>query len=607
MVVTCLAPCLCHSQAIHVAPNVQVSKANGARAHYEVHLSADPEDPQRLLGGAMEWHAESNEYQVVAYASFDGGRHWQPTLQIKENMMDPAVAHGPDGRAYFACWGQASDDSIRAYLYRSGDAGKSWLAPVEMTVMDREFITVDSSDSKFHGRVYVHGTNGARVIDEQRELSGLSVLWSDDGGDHLRGPFTLSSSGSRYVLGMGNGVILSDGSFVALFGERLDAAAIEAGEAIPTKANARLAVVRSEDGGSRFSPANVVADWYMQFGSSTGNIPSLAADGSKGVFQDRLYATWSDVRSGRSEILLASSTDKGRTWSSPVVVNDDEAPMARGQGPNHLMPVVAVNQAGVVGVMWYDRRDQPDNLSWRVRFSASFDGGETFVPSAAVSEAPFKFDLARGLVTLGITGGGGEPHRQGGPLRATIALHHFNNKGGDTAGLAADAAGVFHPFWIDNRTGTPQVWTARVSVSGQAIRNGAVELQDLQDLSAKLAMQIASPRFDHETGQVSADITLRNTSTQALRLPIVGRLLAASSKFGPLRLTTSNNGLHGPGATLVFEGSGSLLKATESTRAKRVIFQLRNSRVLEGVRNPALGPADYSLVQIQMKALGTAE
>jgi hypothetical protein len=40
--------------------------------------------------------------------------------------------------------------------------------------------------------------------------------------------------------------------------------------------------------------------------------------------------------------------------------------------------------------------------------------------------------------------------------------NHFN--GGDTAGLAADAAGVFHPLWIDNRTGIHQMWTAAVTV-----------------------------------------------------------------------------------------------------------------------------------------------
>jgi hypothetical protein len=36
--------------------------------------------------------------------------------------------------------------------------------------------------------------------------------------------------------------------------------------------------------------------------------------------------------------------------------------------------------------------------------------------------------------------------------------------GGDTAGLAADAAGAFRAVWVDNRTGVPQVWTASVTV-----------------------------------------------------------------------------------------------------------------------------------------------
>jgi len=36
--------------------------------------------------------------------------------------------------------------------------------------------------------------------------------------------------------------------------------------------------------------------------------------------------------------------------------------------------------------------------------------------------------------------------------------------GGDTAGLAADASGIFHAAWVDNRSGVPQMWTAAISV-----------------------------------------------------------------------------------------------------------------------------------------------
>ena len=52
------------------------------------------------------------------------------------------------------------------------------------------------------------------------------------------------------------------------------------------------------------------------------------------------------------------------------------------------MATVAVNRDGVVGVLWYDRREANDNLAYHARFAASFDGGLTFSPSVRVSAAP---------------------------------------------------------------------------------------------------------------------------------------------------------------------------------------------------------------------------
>ena len=48
----------------------------------------------------------------------------------------------------------------------------------------------------------------------------------------------------------------------------------------------------------------------------------------------------------------------------------------------------------------------------------------------------------------------------------------FGVSPGHNGAFAADAAGDFHPMWIDNRTGPYQVWTATVHVNGKASRNG---------------------------------------------------------------------------------------------------------------------------------------
>jgi hypothetical protein len=46
---------------------------------------------------------------------------------------------------------------------------------------------------------------------------------------------------------------------------------------------------------------------------------------------------------------------------------------------------------------------------------------------------------------------------------------------GDTAGLAADSAGNFHPVWIDDQTGKRQVWTTTVKLEGPILRAGEAD------------------------------------------------------------------------------------------------------------------------------------
>jgi hypothetical protein len=99
-----------------------------------------------------------------------------------------------------------------------------------------------------------------------------------------------------------------------------------------------------------------------------------------------------------------------------------------------------VNNGGVVGVLWYDRREASDNLAYRARFAASFDGGLTFSPSVRVSAAP------------------NDP-------KAQHDSQPFVAAGGDTAGLNAAADGRVHVVWIENRLGLQQVWTAAITAT----------------------------------------------------------------------------------------------------------------------------------------------
>ena len=233
-----------------------------------------------------------------------------------------------------------------------------------------------------------------------------------------------------------------------------------------------LEVVASDDGGDSLNQPVIVSGWHMPntFVRLTNVCPMMAADATAGPFQDRVYVVWPDARFGASDILLSYSADRGQTWSTPIIVSDNSRNVSPDKAPNQLLPAIAVNKDGVVAVTWLDRRDDPDNLAWRERVRVSLDGGETFEPSVVVSDAPARFDGAERWPTTASTIGGGTPVFKGDLFRLLIFAPVHTYIPGDYAGLTADVAGTLHPYWIDNRTGTHQVWTAAVRVAGKAAK-----------------------------------------------------------------------------------------------------------------------------------------
>jgi hypothetical protein len=140
-------------------------------------------------------------------------------------------------------------------------------------------------------------------------------------------------------------------------------------------------------------------------------------------------------------VILHHSADRGERWSDPVVVN-----RGSGRAPDARTAMVAVNGAGVVGVSWYDGREDRATYKGPFRcqalwFAASLDGGRTFLPEARVSSAP----------NCPATRANGEA-----ALRWPA--------GGDYHGLAAAPDGSFRLLWADSRDGVYQLRTAAVRV-----------------------------------------------------------------------------------------------------------------------------------------------
>ena len=440
--------------SVVVGSPVQVSAARATDTHYEVVAAADPTNARHLLAASLLYPDTGASWASVVYRSTDGGATWRPALEGAplDRTGDPALAFGPDGSAYYVASRIPASGDRTLVTFRATPRAGAWQPATSLTYMDRQYVVVDETHGPRRGTVYVNGNN--RV---PRTVSDFVVHRSADGGATWTGPGTRADFGSATATVMGNAVVLADGTLVGVYvrGER-------------GAGGSTLRAIRSTDGGSTLADEAVI-DTYVaggeRKGPSIGNAtaePVLAVDATSGPHAGRLYVAWPDRRAGHADILFASSSDGGRRWTSSRIVSDAPA----GTETDQFMPAIAVSRDGTVGLTWYDRRDRPDNLGWEVRFAASVDGGTTWTPSVRVSPEGSRFPP-------GTTRARPPAPPQPSPRdQVNAGRDSFRFMGGDTAGLVADAAGDFHAVWVDNHSGVPQLWTARIQVRGAVSPGG---------------------------------------------------------------------------------------------------------------------------------------
>ncbi len=573
---------------IQVGPNVLVSRDDQEHEHQEVQLGASPTDAKRLVACSMVdvGALSQRKMHTAAYVSNDGGKSWTIGPTIPESG-DPVCGFGPDGAAYFGAIGDSPslDPAIDWHfkLYRSEDTDKGWEQKCDIVTGDRPWLAFDATSGPNRGWLYLTYQSRAGVLDSQEKQLAVSLDLTHS-----------ADRGTTWSLPKAYGVInaqrlshslptmmatLSDGTVVISNWQNLKKRAVadEDGPAAPYPGmtgppTCEISVVLVDSDGWKRPKTRKAADKYCAESPANRTVDALAVDGRDETFKDRIYLAWTDIRSGHARILFTSSSDRGETWRKPRAV--DDVPPGLGHVPDSFMVTLAVNKDGVVGLTWNDRRENSDNIGYVTRFTASLDGGDTWLPSVRVSEQPAQFRPGGEGIAGYVAPGGGE-----GPLTLQVARVGFAGAG-DTAGLAADADGVFHALWIDNRSGRGEVYTAPVTVSGAVSKNGSPALAALVDVSGRVAVDLKDLSWDAKSQTATAEVTLRNTSKETIRGRLVARVLSVFSEAGVATVANADNGVAGAGATfdltaLVPEGG---LKPDASTASRTIRFQLKDVR-----------------------------
>lgn len=254
------------------------------------------------------------------------------------------------------------------FVRRSLDGGKTWEAdhtPVAeqpssagIPFEDKPYIVFDNSKSKYAGNLYVGWTRW-RLADSQMVLSR-----STDDGKTWSQPIEIDAYPAlpRDDNGAAEGfagVVDPDGKLYAIWSQ-----------------DNAIMLTTSRDGGKTFSHARPVIHtapimFAIQTLERANGFPQIAIDPKS----KRLYVTWSDYRNGDLDVFLAASDDGGKHWSAPVRVNND--PVHNG-AEQFFQWLAVDPTDGSLDVIFYDRRADPQNRKQIVVLARSTDRGRSF-------------------------------------------------------------------------------------------------------------------------------------------------------------------------------------------------------------------------------------
>ena len=528
-------------------PDVLVSHENDF-PHVEMMIAAHPSDPKKLIAGSMFL---GSEFGTVVYSSTDGGTTWDPVYPAEaiDTDADPLVLYTRKGTALYLALPEdaqvnaAGKRYLPIVLYRS-EEGKPWEKPVLLGNeggWDHPQIAADPRS----GRVYVSGLVG--------EDYRLELFRSDDDGRTFTGPKLMVKAPSEEVGINTTGLaVLADGTLVHSYVDFGSTGAQQ--EKVRESGNW---VMVSGDGGETFSQPVLAGRQVFPPAGAKEHFAELHSFPQMTAGGDRIHMAWTDFRDGRPRAVLTSSADRGKTWSEPRPV---AGPLP--EGAYSYLPTLAVNREGVLGVSWLDTRNHPGTDRYDAWFSASVDGGATFLPAVRLSS---ESSDPLGAGNQGPSPGSFLDSKKMIRVSFLNALNRYP-QGGDYVGLAADAEGAFHPLWPDSRTGTFQAWTTRVKV-GTALAplsppGPPVALNESVELTFDLAA------WDGETRELRLPIRIRNLSDKAIRGPLQVKVKEFGSGMdGMFRENTptilnADNGEKGAGAVFdyskAFGGFGVL-------------------------------------------------
>ncbi len=431
---------LCHLLFSEGFLNIKVNTDNTTQIQNEQQIVINPNDTLNLVAN---WRDFRVGYRQVGHAaSLDGGRTWiAETLFVEPTYnwdSDPGMTVDADGNFYAIVLSFNSTSQPNGFfLFQSTDKGLTWSLPrtvvngVQNVFEDKELIACDRTNSPYRGYLYVAW---ARFLNFS--TPAIYFTRSTNQGYNWSTPIQISDTQGNLqwpvpAVGPNGEVYVAWCTYNSI---KFD---------------------RSTNGGLSFGTDKTVQsiasmNRYVKGTIMTFSYPAMDVDITNGPYRGYIYIAYMDNGiDGYPDMFFTRSTDGGNTWSQKVRINDDPI----GNHIDQFHPWLTVDRTGCISVIFYDSRNDPNNILCDVYLAQSTDGGNTWLPNVRVTNV--SFDLRAGSVAEF------EPYNPNKPLvdqRAGLI--------GEYNGLAAASKGNTIPIWTDTRNGNQDTYVGVVENVG---------------------------------------------------------------------------------------------------------------------------------------------
>ncbi|MGB4781528.1 hypothetical protein [Candidatus Methylomirabilis sp.] len=363
----------------------RISRTSGGNER-ELSIDVNPRDPnnQVVIGHAPEIPLRFKF--INTFVSIDKGESWKKVTLSKAHdkqrgtfRFDPTVAFDGNGNVYVA-YGVSDGENTTVVVCKSTNGGFKYkqCTPVDTHPDNDKWHLATGSDPFNSAQQNVY-------IVWNRVPGRVLLSRSTDAGKTFSAPIVVSDAPVPTAASSDPAVGPRGEVYVAW---------IDAG-------TGNIFVDISFNGGRTFGTDNLVTTINPGFINPFGFIgfkvpipaqphrgvhagPTIDVDRSGGPFNGRLYITYVDLELGGvlpdTDIFVQFSDDLGRTWSARTRANDRRT-------NSQFLPWLDVDQqSGVVGVAWYDARNDLANKKVEVFLAVSRDGGASFLPNIPISD-----------------------------------------------------------------------------------------------------------------------------------------------------------------------------------------------------------------------------